>query len=416
MWGALVLGPQQTEQQRYCGSCGATVRPSDAFCTYCGVPLALEERRASRNRRSPKRPPIDASHPFSRLWPPSAGREIVAGVLVAMAVAGLLVGLIYGFLALRGTLGDPSVPRTLGLIVFSLIHGAAVSAEVDSGAPSPLGIGGSLRLGLPVSSFALLPFLALLVTGRVVARRTQSTFLFASAAALDYATLVAVLAALGASSSLGNAGGEGLTLQFGAEPFSAAWRALVLAGAGVALGAAASRGPFLPEQPRQVLRGAFAAIGISLAIAMLLAVTIPVVQGFDTTAQQQVSDEQSRPAPEGSSNGEPLAAIGTVFTLLPTLVGTLWLFAHGLPLGLQGAQELAGLPLVGPSLAELPLKVSLLGTWPLGSVWRLLLLGPVVGLVVGGMAAARGSNPNDRSIDHLHGRGFVCQPTGGLDL
>jgi hypothetical protein len=82
--------------------------------------------------------------------------------------------------------------------------------------------------------------------------------------------------------------------------------------------------------------------------------------------------------------------------LLPAL-GTLWLLAHGLPLGLQGVPDLSSIPLIGPDLARslaetgLPLRVSLLGTWPLEGTWRLLLLGPVVGFVVGGMLAARGA-------------------------
>ena len=97
-----------------------------------------------------------ASDVLSRLWPANAGREILAGILVVVvAVAGLLVGLVYVLLALRGVLADPSVPRTIGLVVFSLVHGGAISASVPAG-PSLLGVGGSLELGLPITSFALL--------------------------------------------------------------------------------------------------------------------------------------------------------------------------------------------------------------------------------------------------------------------
>lgn len=55
-----------------------------------------------------------ASDPLSRLWPANAGREILAGVLVAVVVAGLLVGLVYTLLALRGVFADPSVPEHSG--------------------------------------------------------------------------------------------------------------------------------------------------------------------------------------------------------------------------------------------------------------------------------------------------------------
>jgi len=51
------------------------------------------------------------------------GGEIAAGVLVAASVVVLLVGLIYALLALRGAFEDPSVPRTLGLVVFSGTRG-----------------------------------------------------------------------------------------------------------------------------------------------------------------------------------------------------------------------------------------------------------------------------------------------------
>ena len=79
---------------------------------------------------------------------------------------------------------------------------------------------------------------------------------------------------------------------------------------------------------------------------------------------------------------EVLAAIGTVFTVLPIAVGNLWLLAHGVPVGFQNAPDLSEIPLVGDALADVPLRVALLGHWPWGFAWRLLLMGPVVGLIV----------------------------------
>ena len=82
-----------------------------------------------------------------------------------MSVVLLLVGLAYGLLVLRAAFEDPTVPRTLGLVLFSLVHGGAFSVSITA-APSLLGIGGSFWLGLPATSFALLPFVALLLLSR----------------------------------------------------------------------------------------------------------------------------------------------------------------------------------------------------------------------------------------------------------
>ena len=334
------------------------------------------------------------SEVFSRLWPANAGREILAGVLVAMAVAGLTLSLIYALLALRGAFADPSVPRTLGLVIFSLIHGGALWANVPAG-PSLFGIGGSLELGLPVTSLALLPFVALLGLARVAARRIETTVFFACITAATYAVVVSLLAVLSTASIEG--AGQGAAAEVAADPLSTAWRAFLLAILAAFLGAAVSHGPLLPVRLRQVIRGALAAVGISLAITLLLAVILFVAQtGGDAGTQQLPQGLPTQSAQGDSSTGGPLAAVGILFALLPAVLGTLWLFAHGLPMGLQGAQDLATVPLIGPALADIPLRVSLLGHWPGGNAWRLLLLGPMVGLVAGGMLAARGAPRNER--------------------
>src|SRR5215217_224720 len=190
-----MLGSKPT--RRYCRYCGSSVTPTDAFCSSCGERLVPREGIARDNRAATVPSRAETRHAsFSRFWPASASREIVAGVMVAVSVAVLLVGLIYGLLMLRGAFADPSVPRTLGLVVFALVHGGAFSVSVPP-SPSLLGIGGSFLLGLPPTSFALLPFVALLVLGRFVARRTESTLLFACCTAVTYALLVGLLAALG---------------------------------------------------------------------------------------------------------------------------------------------------------------------------------------------------------------------------
>lgn len=293
----------------FCRKCGAPVRPEDTFCSYCGQNLEAEGRDSAASQRTAATSRIPVSDRLSRLWPANAGREILTGVLVAVAVAVLTLGLVYALLALRGAFTDPSVSRTLGLLVLSLIHGGALWATVPAG-PSLLGIGGSLELGLPVTSFALLPFVALLVLGRIVARRTETTVLFACATALTYALVVGVLAALGTAS--GEGAGEGAAIQVAADPLSTSWRAFLLAILGVLVGAAVPHGPLLPARPRQVTRGAFAAFGISLAIAMLLTVVLLLVQGGDAPAQQLTDGQQGQLVQENSPVGGSLAAIGVL--------------------------------------------------------------------------------------------------------
>ncbi len=185
---------------------------------------------------------------------PQPRQEILAGVSVAAIAAVLLVGSVYALLALGGAFGGTFVPQTLGLAVFSLIHGGAASVSVPP-VPSLLGIAGSMRIGLPVTSFTLLPFLALLLVSWTVARRTQTTVLFTAVAAVAYAIVVGVLAIFGASSQ--DAGG-GVAVRFAADPLSGAWRALLWAGLAALLGATAARGPVLPPRARQVVRGASA--------------------------------------------------------------------------------------------------------------------------------------------------------------
>ncbi len=80
-----------------------------------------------------------------------------------------------------------------------------------------------------------------------------------------------------------------------------------------------------------------------------------------------------------------------MFALLPAGVGALWHLAHGLPVGLQNAPDLSAVPLVGQALKDMKLSASLLGDWPFSGTWRLLLLAPVVGLVLGGRRRARRS-------------------------
>jgi hypothetical protein len=355
---------------------------------------ALKSALGGLAQRSHTSPPSSRGLPANPVL-----RDILLGVLLALSVAVLLVIITYVLLVIRGSFGNPSVPWTIGLVVFALLHGGGASLTVPP-IPSLLGLGGSAELGLPVSSFALLPFVVLLVTSRYVAQRAQTAYIFALATALSYAVIVGLFAALGSGSV---EAGEGVNVEFAADPVSAAMRALIWAGIGAMLGAAVPHGPLLPVRVRQVIQGSLAAIGLSVGLTLLLTVIAALVSllGGDGSWQQATdwSPLDSESAPEGgaaASLGNALAFFGAMVALLPSALGTLWLLAHGVPVGFQDTSSLSQLPLIGPALADMPLRVSLLGTWPWGASWRLLLLGPVVGLVVGGMLATQGSPRTDR--------------------
>jgi hypothetical protein len=287
---------------------------------------------------------------------------------------------------------DPAVPGTLGLALFALLHGGGASVDVPP-IPALLGIGGSVRLGLPITSFALIPFLLSLLAGRLLGHRARTAALFAIAVALAYAVLLALVAVLGASSS---ETGD-VAVRFARDPLSAALRGFLWVGLGAALGAAASRGPLLPAWARQVLRGALWAACVSLTVALVIAVVVALAQGSGAPEPAQRAP-QALPQPSlgGGSVGETLGAIGAVFALLPVALGNLWLLAHGVPVGFQNAPDLSGIPLLGRALSAVPLRVALLGDWPWGGAWRLLLLGPLLGLLVGGLVAARGAPQGTR--------------------
>ncbi len=238
--------------RRYCTNCGAEASPDGAFCANCGtrLPSGSADEALTREITQPVQGQAGGYGPPTLRFT-DAGRDALFGLLLALICAGLLVAAIYAALAARGAFSDPAVPGTVGLALFALMHGGGASVDVPP-IPALLGIGGSVRLGLPVTSFALIPFLVSLIAGRLLGHRARTTALFALAAALAYALVLAALAALGAASS---ETGD-VTIRFAPDPLSAALRGFLWVGLGTMLGAAASRGPLLPAWIRQVLRGA----------------------------------------------------------------------------------------------------------------------------------------------------------------
>jgi hypothetical protein len=184
----MVWGTGSHEQDGICRNCGARIGPMDARCPSCGAESASDAGTTPGRFGLPASGAAalgtlrDRLRPsFSRTFSSASLRQdVLAGVLLSLAAVLLLVALIYLFLVLRGTFAKPSVPRTLGLLVFALLHGGSASVKVPP-VPALLGIGGSAELGLPVSSFVLLPFVLLLVSGRYVARRARSGAAFALA-------------------------------------------------------------------------------------------------------------------------------------------------------------------------------------------------------------------------------------------
>jgi hypothetical protein len=152
------------------------------------------------------------------------------------------------------------------------------------------------------------------------------------------------------------------------------------------------------------------AVGTSVVLTMLLtilllaqtAVSDNPMEGLrqDGGSQSNQNAQPEGSQPNGGSVGDavgPMAgAVGGVFALLPASVGTLWLLAHGLPVGIQNAPDLSGVPLIGKVLKDVPLSASLLGNWPFAGTWRLLMLAPVVGLLLGGVVSAHGAPPSHR--------------------
>ncbi len=328
-------------------------------------------------------------------------REALLGGLLAVGVALVQIVGLYVLLLIRWAVGAGDAPGIGGLVGFVAAHGGAVFAKVPP-VPALLGIGGSLKIDPPITSMALL-----LVGSWVLSRRERTFVVFALVATVCYSLILTLLALLFRTTS---SAGEGAEITVSAAPLSAALHGLLIAGLGTLVGLVAARGPFLPDRARQVLRGALVAVGTSVVLTMLLAMlvlaqTVVSENPLEGLRQDGGSQSGENAQPDGSQANDGSAkdtisavagATGGGFALLPAGVGTLWLLAHGLPVGVQNAPDLSGVPLVGEALKDVKLSASLLGNWPFAGKWRLLMLAPVVGLVLGGAVAAHGAPPSHR--------------------
>src|SRR5918995_3907326 len=339
---------------------------------------------------------------------PEPRREALLGFLLATGVSPLLVLGFYILLLIRWAIGVGEAPGMGLLVSFVAAHGGALSVRVPPG-PALFDIGGSLKIDPPITSLALLPFILLFVGSWIISRRLRTNVLFPLVATVCYSVILAVVALLSRTTT----SGEGAHVTVYAAPLSAALHGLLIAGLGTLLGVVAARGPFLTERARQVMRGALVAVGASTVLALVLAVLVLLVTLVTSVPENPLGnlpqDAGPQPGDNAQSNGaQPdgggvgnsirtlLTAIGGTFALLPASVGTLWLFAHGLPVGLQNVPDLGDVPLVGKALKDVRLSASLLGSWPFSGAWRLLLLAPVAGLVLGGAVAAHGAPSSHR--------------------
>lgn len=216
---------KEEHSRRYCTNCGAQVSREDAFCGSCGTWLSSEGASSSGTQQTAGA----VGGLRDRALPVGSGRDIFLGVSLATGVAVATVVLIYLLLFFYKLFGELEIPYSLGLVLYALMHGGAVSLEVPP-TQALLGIGGSLRLGLPISSFALFPFLALLLGARTLSSRARSLFPFAAVAIISYGLIVAVIALVGGASI---EGGEGATLSLAAAPLSAGVWGLLWAFLGV---------------------------------------------------------------------------------------------------------------------------------------------------------------------------------------
>jgi hypothetical protein len=333
-------------------------------------------------------------------------REVLLGGLLAVGVALVQIVGLYVLLLIRWAVGAGDAPGIGGLVGFVAAHGGAVFAKVPP-VPALLGIGGSLKIDPPITSIALLPFVLLLVGSWVLSRRERTFVVFALVATVCYSLILTLLALLFRTTS---SAGEGAEITVSVAPLSAALHGLLIAGLGTLVGLVAARGPFLPDRARQVLRGALVAVGTSVVLTLLLAMlvlaqTVVSENPLEGLRQDGGSQSGENAQPDGSQANDGSAkntisavagATGGGFALLPAGVGTLWLLAHGLPVGVQNAPDLSGVPLVGEALKDVKLSASLLANWPFAGKWRLLLLAPVVGLLLGGAVAAHGAPPSHR--------------------
>ncbi|CAN5517255.1 hypothetical protein BH24ACT22_BH24ACT22_00230 [soil metagenome] len=350
-------------------------------------------------------------------------RDALLGALAALVCAVLVIVVVHLLLLIGGVFGVAGVPAVAGLAGFALVHGGTVSASAElalSGLPdATLGflglqdagdLGGYARLGIPLSSLVLLPLAAAIATGWVVRSHIRNVATFALAAALVYAIIVFVVALVGTvnldigdlAAQLGEAPldyeseavARAFSFQYGPSPMSnAAWGFLWFA-IGITIGSLSGvAGHFstLPPVARRLLLGTLAAVAVSVLLTVIIAVVGSVlasVQGGSRVPEDALA--------EGGEFGNSLTGIFVLFLVLPALVGNLWLFAYGVPIGYSQKPDFSSVPFISEALAGMPLSASLLGAGDFSVAWRVLLLAPIIGIVVGGVVVARRAPVQER--------------------
>ena len=261
-----------------------------------------------------------------------------------------------------------------------------------------------MKIDPPITSITLLPFVLMLVGSWVLSRRERTSVVFALVATVCYSVILALLALLFRVTS----SGEGAEITVSAAPLSAALHGLLIAGLGTLVGWWPPRGPFLPDRVRQVLRP-LVAVGISVVLTMVLAMLILVLTAVSDNPMEGLrQDGGSQPGERatGRLTSPTVAAQGTrrpcgwgswrrvrfATSERGYAVAPRARVAGGYPkcarpgrlaVGRRGAQ--------GRDAVR-----EFLGNWPFAGTWRLLMLAPVMGLLLGGAVAAHGAPPSHR--------------------
>ena len=438
-------GSQVSPDDAFCAGCGMPLQGGEESSQApgsVGDNLAHQDRSqqesASSGANIPPTPP-----PFVRSLNESLGRfrerfgassgaarvvqsvraegvrqDALMGALAALICAVLVLVTMHLLLFVGGVFSVAGVPSIAGFAGFALAHGGAVSASAELALSSlpdaTLGflglqgmedLGGYARLGLPLSSLVLLPLVGAVAAGWLVRNRVRNLAAFVLISALVYAIMVFVAALIGTvtldigdlAARLGEDPSEyeseavarAFSFRYGPGPFSAAAWGFLWFAFGITLGSSSGvseRLSSIPPLGRRLLLGTVAAVAVSVLLTVVM-VVVGVVLSTVTGGGASGAPEDA--FAESGGFGGALTAIFVLFLALPALVGNLWLFAHGVPLGYSQEPDFSSVPFVSEALAGTPLSASLIGAGDFSVAWRLLLLAPVVGLVVGGIVTAR---------------------------
>lgn len=319
-------------------------------------------------------------------------RDAALGAGLGLSLAFGLMVLVYIVLATLGGIAG-FFKWNLGLMIFALLHGGSAGFEIGSGLDF-VDVSAAMKIGLPMTSFAVAPFGLAFLYGRFSMRWMALTRTVMLACAIAYAFAVLVFALLGRISvELPQ-----ISLSLFVGPLSAAFWGGALVVGGLYVGRSTVSRPRVVERVRNTIgapsgptnslkmRARYAISGALIAVVVGLLPTV-LFTGVDIlTCGLDIASEDS------------CAGVGLELMFLPTLMGSVWFLSHGLPIGFGTNVPFSEIPYVGEYLANIPSRVSLFGNWPLGGEYRLLVVAPLLGIVFGGFISARAVGQGNRLL------------------